>query len=121
MVTIGYMAGTDPGLLTKLCASGATTVPLGNGWDNHGQYIALINAGDRIDAVVGYLHKFLPTMETSVTPSDLLKSCKVNGVRVFVIADKADHENAKKVLGDISSDVTIVDPGNASTELVAFL
>ena len=72
MVTIGYMGGTNPRLLTKLSAAGAVTLPLGNGWDNHGQHIALINAGDHVDAVVGYLHKFLPTKGTSVTASDLL-------------------------------------------------
>ncbi len=121
MATIGYMGGTDPSLLTKLSAAGAVTVPLGNGWDSHGQHIALINAGDRIDAVVGYLHKFLPTRDSSVTPGDLLKSCKVNGVKIFVVADKDDHKNAEKVLGDICNDVRLVDPAEAHKELMAIV
>ncbi len=121
MVTIGYMAGTDPRLLTKLAAAGAETLPLGNGWDAHGQYIAYINVGDGIDGVVGYFHKFIPTKASNLTPADLLKSCKICGLKIFVIAEKADYDKVANALGDVAEDVTLVDPGEVQDVLMALL
>lgn len=121
MVTIGYMEGSDPRLLTKLAAAGAETLPLGNGWDGHGQYIAYLNVGDGVNAVVGYYHKFVPLKNSNLTPADLLKSCKICGIKIFVIADKADNDKVKKMLGEVASDVTMVDAdevGDALLKLV---
>lgn len=121
MFTVGYMEGTDSGLLTKLAASGAETLPLGNGWDGHGQYIAHLNVGDGVNAVVGYYHKFVPLKDSNLTQADLLKSCKICGIKIFVIADKTDHENVKKALGEVASDVTLADAGEVRDELLKLL
>jgi hypothetical protein len=118
MVTIGYMEGTDSGLLTKLAAAGAETMPLGNGWDGHGQYIAHLNVGDGVDAIVGYYHKFVPLKDSNLMPADLLKSCKICGIKIFVVADEADHDKVKTMLGEVASDVTVVDPGEARDTLL---
>jgi hypothetical protein len=121
MFTVGYMEGTDPGLLTKIAASGAETLPLGNGWDGHGQYIAHLNVGDGVDAVIGYYHKFVPLKDSNLTPADLLKSCKICGIKIFVITDKADRDNVKKALGEVASDVTLVDAGELRDKLLKLL
>lgn len=118
MVTIGYMEGTDSGLLTKLAAAGAETLPLGNGWDGHGQYVAHLNVGDGVNAVVGYYHKFVPLKDSNLTPADLLKSCKICGIKVFVIADKAYHDKVKQALGEVASDATVMDAGEAGDVLL---
>lgn len=121
MVTIGYMEGTDSALLTKLAASGAETLPLGNGWDGHGQYIAHLNAGDGVNAVVGYYHKFVPLKDSNLTPADLLKSCKICGIKIFIIADKDDYDRVKKALGDVASDVQLVDASEVRNALLKLL
>jgi hypothetical protein len=118
MVTIGYMEGTDSGLLTKLAASGAETLPLGNGWDGHGQYIAHLNVGDGVNAVVGYYHKFVPLSGSNLTPSDLLKSCKICGIKIFVIADRDDHGKVEKELGEVAADVRLADPSEVADALL---
>jgi hypothetical protein len=121
MVTIGYMEGTDSGLLTKLAASGAETLPLGNGWDGHGQYIAHLNVGDGVSAVVGYYHKFVPLSGSNLTPADLLKSCNICGIKIFIIADKDDHGRVKKTLGEVASDVQLMDTSEVRNALLKLL
>ena len=119
MLKLGYMSGTDARLLSKLAAAGVETVPLGNGWDNHGMYVGHVNKGDGFGAVVGYLHKFVPLKGANLAPADLGKACLVNKIPVFVLADKADHEPAKKVLGDMGANVKLVDPADAAAEILA--
>jgi len=42
MAIIGYLEGTNPDVLSSLIARGHDTVPIGNGWDNHGKYIVTL-------------------------------------------------------------------------------
>ena len=105
----------------RSAAAGAETLPLGNGWDGHGQYVAHLNVGDGVNAVVGYYHKFVPLKNSNLTPADLLKSCKICGIKIYIIADETDHDNVKKALGDVASDVTLVDPGAVGDELLKLL
>lgn len=121
MVTIGYMEGTDSALLTKLAASGVETLPLGNGWDGHGKYIAHLNVGDGVNAVVGYFHKFVPISASNLTPGDLLKSCRIAGIKIFVIGEKADHPKIREALGDIASEVTLADPSEIGEALLKLI
>jgi len=121
MAIVGYMEGTDPALLTKIAAAGVETLPLGNGWDNHGLNITYINAGDGIDVVIGYFHKFSPMSGVSITPDDMLKSCVVNKIKVLVIAEKADHDKVKKLLGESGKNVDLIDPKEAGERLMALV
>ena len=121
MVTIGYMEGTDPALLTKLAAAGVETTPISNTGDNHGKYIADISASDGIDAVIGYFHKFVPAKESNLSAADLIKGCIENGIRVFVIARKNDHGIVAKALGGIASGVTLVTGREAEKAILALL
>ena len=61
MVTVGYLEGTDPVMLSRLAAGGVGTLPLSNGVDNHGKFINAITERDEIDLVVGPLHKIMHT------------------------------------------------------------
>lgn len=121
MVTVGYMNGTDPALLSKLAAAGIDTIPISNGWDGHGKYIAHIAASDGIDAVVGYFHKFTTAKDSSMTPADLLGACMENGVKVFVIARKLDHATVVRALGKAASYVTLVRPRETEKALLELL
>jgi hypothetical protein len=109
MANVGYLEGTDPQVLSRLAARGIGTVPISNGFDNHGKYINHLVPSDHIAVVVGYLHKLLPSAERVMTAKDLLFSCMTHNIPVLVIAAKADHAAAKKVLGDAGSYVTLVD------------
>jgi len=121
MVTIGYMEGTDSGLLSKLAAAGFETTPVANTADGHGKYIAALSASDRIDAVVGYFHKFVPGKESNLTPADLIKGCIESGIRVFVIARRADHGIVAKALGEAAADVTLVRPRETEKAILGLL
>ena len=57
MKIVGYLDGTDGLFLTNLAIKGVDTLPLSNGWDNHGKYLGHITKQDNIALVVGYLHK----------------------------------------------------------------
>jgi len=118
MVRIGYMGGTDSLLLTKISAAGMETIPVGNGWDNHGLYIGHINAGDGFNAIVGFLHKFLPAKDSALTPVDLLKPCKIHEIPVFVIVEDIDREKARNLLGDVGANVKLVDPRKIADEIM---
>ncbi|UCE27182.1 MAG: hypothetical protein JSW52_00030 [Candidatus Coatesbacteria bacterium] len=121
MVTIGYMEGTDSALLSKLAAAGIETTPISSTGDNHGKHIADLSASDGIDAVVGYFHKFVPGKESNLTPAALIKNCVENGIRVFVIARRADHPIVSKALGDTAADVTLVRPREIEKAILGLL
>lgn len=110
MATVGYMEGTDPQVLTKLAVQDIGTAPLSNGFDNHGEYINHLTSRNGISVVIGYLHKVLPTPGMTVRPRDLLFACFTHEIPVVLIADKADHEEARRVLGDVADRVRLVDP-----------
>jgi hypothetical protein len=110
MATVGYFEGTDPLVLTKLSAHGIGTVPLSNGFDHHGKYVNHLTSQDGVSVVIGYLHKVMPTSVTTLAPQDLLFGCFTHEIPVLLIADKADHEVAARLLGEASDRVRLVDP-----------
>lgn len=111
MAIVGYLEGTDPLVLTKLAAKGIGTIPLSNGFDNHGKYINHLTNEDNVSVVIGYLHKVMPTSVMTLTPRDLLFACLTHEIPVLLIAEKSDHEEVKRLLGDIADRVRLVVPG----------
>jgi hypothetical protein len=109
---VGYPEGTDPLILTKLAARGFGTIPLSNGFDNHGKYINHLTIQDGISVVIGYLHKILPTPVTTLTPRDLLFAWLTHQIPVLLIAEKSDHEQARRLLDEVADRVRLVDPGH---------
>lgn len=117
MKTVGYLEGTDSIYLTRLAARGVDTLPLGNGADNHGKYIGFIDRSDSLDLVIGYFHKVVPLTEQGARPQDLLRACHLNKIPVMLIVPTDLHDKVKAILGDVSSDVRLVDPGDVISEV----
>lgn len=112
MAIVGYLEGTDALVLTKLAAEGIGTLPLSNGFDNHGKYMNHLTSQDGVSVVIGYLHKVLPTPEMIITPQDLLFACLTHEIPVLLIVEKSEHEEAKRVLGEVGNRVRLVDPAD---------
>ena len=110
MATVGYLEGTDPLVLTRLAARGVGTLPLSNGFDNHGKFITSVSGRDGLDIVVGYLHKFTRTQRQGFRPRDLLQPCFDCGITVMVVVPRDDQALARQALGPVSDAVRLVDP-----------
>ena len=109
MATIGYLEGTNSLFLTKISLAGFSTLPLGNGFDGHGKYVAHLAPQDQVCLVVAYLHKLLPAPDTQLKPSDFLFACRTHNIPVLVIAPSEGHDKAKELLGSAAELVTLVD------------
>ena len=121
MATIGYLEGVDPLLLTRFSVRGVGTLPISNGFDNHGKFINAISERDEIDIVVGHLHKILRTQRQGFLPRDLLQSCSDCLVPILVIVPSELQVDARAVLGEAAEVVTLVDPGHLFNEVSARL
>lgn len=117
MAIVGYFEGTDPAILTRLAATGVGTLPLSNGFDQHGKYVNHLIRQDGVSVVVGYLHKVLPYNGPSVTPRDLLFACMTHQIPVLIIVDEALHREARQQLGEMGERVTLVDPADLYTAI----
>jgi len=111
MSVVGYLEGTPSIFLSRVSLDGLSTLPLGNGFDGHGKYVAHIAPQDNICVVVGYLHKILPTPGLELTPADLLFACRTHSIPAVIIAPEGRIEEARKLLGAAakSKHVTVVD------------
>jgi hypothetical protein len=121
MATIGYLEGMDPLVLTRLAARGAGTLPLSNGADNHGKFLAAISERDGVDLVVGYLHKIMRTDQQGFYPRDLLQPCLDLGIPVLVVVPEADQAAARSALGPVSESIALVDPATLYEEIARTL
>jgi len=110
MPTIGYMEGTDPLTLTRLSAAGIGTMPIGNGFDNHGKFINNLSERDQVDLLVGYLHKFLTTQRQGFLPQDLLQACRESRIPVLVLVPEPDHPLARQALANVRDIIALIDP-----------
>ncbi len=119
MATIGYFEGTDPLVLTKLVLRGVETLPLSNGYDNHGKYVMHLTRQDNLAAVVGYLHKVTPAAGHPIGARDFITACRTQGIPLVLIVPRADHENARKLLGAVADWPTLVDPEDVFDQLLA--
>jgi len=111
MALIGYMEGTDPNLLSSLCAQGNDTAPLGNGSDGHGKYIAHITASDEIDLVIAYLHKLISVsgME-NVSIDDRLFACRRHDIPVLIVVPDEYKQGARSRMEESREYVDLVAP-----------
>ena len=109
MKIVGYMEGTNPEVLTNLMLEGYETLPLSNGVDNHGKYIAHLNRNDNISLIIGYLHKFLAVAK-EYNIGDMLLTIKVYKVPIVFIVPKAKQAKAKKLLASKGIKYTFADP-----------
>jgi hypothetical protein len=111
MPTVGYLEGVDPLVLTQLAVHGIGTLPVSNGFDNHGKFINAITERDEIDLIAGYLHKLLRTQRQGFLVDDLLDACYSCQIPVLVIVPRDHQERARQLLGETNERVTLVEPG----------
>lgn len=111
MALIGYMEGTDPDLLSSLCAQGNDTLPLGNGTDGHGKYIAHVTASDEFDVIISYLHKLVSvTGMKNVSIDDRLFACRRHDIPVIIVVPGEFKDQAKERMAESSDYVDLVAP-----------
>ena len=108
--TIGYFEGTDAILLTSLTAQGSDTIPVSNGYDGHGKNVRLFNARDKVDVVIGYLHKVVVPKGWEVTTMDILHACVTYDIPVLLAVPCKLHSKAEKLLGKAAEHITLVEP-----------
>jgi len=111
---IGYFEGTDAALLTDLVVDGYDTLPISNGFDNHGMHVRIINNENRVDLLIGYLHKiYSPEGQTpagAVTYQDVFHVCRTFDIPLVLEVDAELHDEARALMADTPPSVTFVDP-----------
>jgi hypothetical protein len=112
--TIGYFDGTDSALLTDLVCEGYDTLPISNGFDNHGMHVRIINNENRVDVLVGYLHKIYSpegmTPSGAVTYQDVFHVCRTFEMPLILMVDRDLHDKARALFVDTPPCVKLVDP-----------
>ena len=123
MKTVGYLEGTDPEFLTKLVCMGYKTLPIGNDIDNHGKNIAFISIADKVDLIVGYLHKVspLPTMTKSL--KEFLTPGIIHHIPILLLAPKDTVPLAKKIVSEATASpcIKVIDYKNLMDESMKIL
>jgi hypothetical protein len=111
---IGYFEGTDSRLLTDLVCDGYDTLPISNGFDNHGMHVRIINNENRVDVLVGYVHKiYSPDGSTpggAVTYQDVFHLCRTFDIPLVLEVDRDLHDKARALFVNAPPGVRFVDP-----------
>ena len=118
MPTVGYLEGVDPLVLTRLAVHGVGTLPVSNGFDNHGKFINAITERDAIDLVVGYLHKLLRTQRQGFLVEDLLDACYNCQIPILLVVPHEDQERARQLLGAANERLTLIEPQELYDQVV---
>jgi hypothetical protein len=123
MKTIGYLEGTDPEFLTTLVCNGYKTLPIGNGKDNHGKNIAYITVADKVDLLVGYIHKVSPVPGMKQSLKDLLNPGIIHNIPIFLLAPKEVLADAQKMVAEVVRNeyVKVMDPKDLRAEALKIL
>ena len=123
MKTIGYLEGTDPEFLTKLVCMGYKTLPIGNDTDNHGKNIAFISIADKIDLIVGYLHKVSPLPAVTKSLKEFLTPGIIHQIPILLLAPRETLTNAKKIVSEATTSkyIKVIDPENLMDEAMKIL
>lgn len=103
MKTVGYLEGTDPEFLTRLVCMVYKTLLIGNDIDNHGKNVAFISIADKVDLIVGYLHKVspLPTMTKSL--KEFLTPGIIHHIPILLLAPKETLTYTKKIVAEATT------------------
>src|SRR4030042_4160561 len=114
MKTIGYLEGTNPEVLTTLVCKGYRTLPIGNDTDNHGKNIAFISIADKIDLIVGYLHKVSPISTMAKSLNDFLTPGIIHHIPILLLAPKETLTNAKRIVSEATTStfIQVIDSKN---------
>jgi len=112
---VGYFEGTDPSLLTDLVCNSYDTVPISNGFDNHGMHVRIINNENHIDVLIGFVHKIYASDDDVqsggvVTYQDVFHVCRTFDIPLVLAVHRELHDKARKLFKDIPDVVEFVDP-----------
>lgn len=110
---IGYFEGTDSGLLTSLICDGHDTIPVSNGYDNHGKHIRLVNEDNKFDLLIGYAHKLYAPVGGDTPFQDVFHICRTYRMPMLIEVPKELHEAARKIFTPRPRIVKLVDPANS--------
>ncbi len=123
MKTVGYLEGTDPEFLTKLVCMGYKTLPIGNDIDNHGKNIAFISIADKVDIIVGYLHKVSPLPNMTKSLKEFLTPGIIHYIPVLLLAPKDMLSHAKKIVSEATTSpyIKVIDYKNLMDESMKIL
>ena len=117
-VAIGYLEGADPVWLTTLIANACDTLPVSNGYDGHGKNIMLFNSRDKVDIVIGYLHKVIAPEDNPYSTRDILHPCLTYGIPVLLAVPANLQDAVKNLIKDLAPGVTLVPPENMVDEVL---
>jgi len=123
MKTIGYLEGTDPEFLTKLVCMGYRTLPIGNDIDNHGKNIAFISIADKVDLIVGYLHKVSPLPTATKSLKEFLTPGIIHHIPILLMAPKDTLADAKRIVSEAttSTSIKVIDDKDIMNESMKIL
>lgn len=116
--SVGYFEGTDSTLLTALVCEGYDTIPVGNGRDNHGAHVRLINDENRYDILIAYVHKiFAPEdhLPGDATYQDVFHICRTYSIPLLLEVPEQLQARAREILNDPPEIVRFVDPADMLT------
>lgn len=118
MAIVGYLEGTDPDLLSELCAQGHETLPLGNGVDNHGKYITHLTKNDDVSVVIAYFHKLTPVTDMmSIGIEDLLYGCLTHDIPVLIVVPEKSKSAVRDKLEISRGSITLVSSDELKKEV----
>lgn len=111
--------------MATLAVEGIETLPIANTWDAHGKPVNHLGKGE-VDVVVGYLHKIIPaeqerTAMFELMLNNMLVACKTHNIPVLLIAPSQLRQKARKLLGDVGSNVHIVSPEELEIQIRKYL
>ena len=112
--SVGYFEGTGSPLLAELVCDCYDTIPISNGFDNHGMNVRIINNENRVDVLVGYLHKIYSpagmTPSGVVTYQDVFHVCRTFDIPLVLVVDRDLHDKASALFVNAPPCVKLVDP-----------
>ena len=118
---IGYLEGSDSLWLTSLQLMGHDTMPLSNGFDGHGMNIQQLNPQHKISVVICYMHKLVPPRHLSISTKEVLHATAVYEIPVLVVCPKDSFNAARERLGELPTNVQLVDPADVMATLKKLL
>lgn len=118
---IGYFEGTDPAVLTSLICAGYDTLPIANGFDDHGKHIMMFNAEKRLDLVIGYFHKVISPVGSGISTRDILHACITYSMPTLLVCPAENHQAAQELIGESSGIITLVDPSGLKQKALSLL
>jgi hypothetical protein len=121
---IGYFEGTDSTLLTALVCEGFDTIPVSNGYDNHGRHIQLINQENKPDLLIGYVHKVFAPDDGDpnyTTYQEIFHTCRVFQVPLLLEVPAELQEKARDLFEGVPDAVQFVDPADMLTTALEIL